>query len=482
MLDLHEVKKQLDRMNSKLQTPLILIGGLAVNQHVVTRESKDIDLVCSHNVALNLIKDLYPSDQWKIVELNKEDTRPSFVISNEHNPEYPKINFGPKILERGGYDGLQWESLKRDARGFEFKKATLDKILVPCVESLIYSKIISLIGRDDHLEEKLRQDFWDIKNLANLREFRMVTLNDIMKSAGIDLENCLAKFHSRVASLGEDFDGFSVSSVGKFFSKPSSPQSPSVWFPAVTNAKTESNPPDTVKPRRLVAFDLDGTLIKGIRHSWTVVWNHIMVNRAFQTNRKADFQNLKLSYGEWCRLDGEELRKGGLQFQHFDEIAKSGVCSSTKNLTEAIVRLRENGFRTAIISGGIDALLYSIIPNADELFDDIFINRFLFRDNGKFHAVVPTEYDWDEEKRGVVGKRRGLERLCQKYSVELVDAVFVGDDLNDLDAMHAAGTKIYYCNDSREFETGLPHGIIHIPENDLMKVADKLLSPSPAPL
>jgi len=90
-------------------------------------------------------------------------------------------------------------------------------------------------------------------------------------------------------------------------------------------------------------------------------------------------------------------------------------------------------------------------------------------------SISATEYDWNDEHLGVVGKHRGLERICEKYHVSLQNSVFVGDDSNDLKAMNIAGKKIVYCNPEM---TGIlkPKGdVIIISDDDLMKVADAIL-------
>lgn len=99
-------------------------------------------------------------------------------------------------------------------------------------------------------------------------------------------------------------------------------------------------------------------------------------------------------------------------------------------------------------------MLYELIPDADDLFDEILINRFLFLDDGSLNRISATEYDWDDIKVGVVGKRRGLERICEKYNFSVEDAAFIGDDLNDIEAIKTAGLKIFYCGDHREFAAG----------------------------
>jgi HAD superfamily phosphoserine phosphatase-like hydrolase len=233
---------------------------------------------------------------------------------------------------------------------------------------------------------------------------------------------------------------------------------------------------ETTNKIRLVAFDLDGTLIKGIRYSWSIVWNHLNVDNQALEQRKEQFRKKELSYLEWCRLDSEAFKKHGLNNNHFKEIVKSHSLELTKNLREGLLELKNSGIKIAIISGGIDALLYELLPDADELFDEIFINRFIFSDDGRLKKISATEYDWDDSKVGVVGKSRGLERLCEKYDISIDDAAFVGDDHNDIEAMKIAGLKIFYCEDNREsIDDDLPEETVIITENDLLKVVDRIL-------
>lgn len=478
VLDIAEAKAQLARISDTLRAPVLLIGGLAVNNHVPTRNSQDIDIVCEFDVAQEIVRVLYPTNDWKIIEKNEDDYRPAFEVRNKLKADYPVIKFGPKIVERQNYPMLSWDSFKSNAKPFKHKKGVLDKILVPEPAALVYTKILSVVGRGIAEEKKITQDFWDIKELANISDFSVVTLHDmIRKQVGPKVDELLVDFHDRIARFGCQFEGCVLTLIARFFTPIG--QNPTAASERKRVGKTEQ----WSAPLRLVAFDLDGTLIKGIRHSWTLLWNHICPKETQQVERKEQFQKNQLSYAEWCRLDGDLLRLKGLTRQHFKEIIAKGGFSPTKNLVKAVQILRANGFKTAIISGGMDTLLYGLIPNADELFDDVFINRLVFDEHGVFQFISPTEYDWDDGKVGVVGKKRGLERLCEKYSIPMANAAFVGDDHNDLEAMEAAGTKIFYCNDSRgKFEQGLPRGIVTITENDLLRVAKQLINPVPSPL
>lgn len=242
---------------------------------------------------------------------------------------------------------------------------------------------------------------------------------------------------------------------------------------------------------RVVAFDFDGALVKGIRHSWTVLWQAIGKTSEEATKHKAAFEAGKMSYTDWCKSDLEALRAGGLTMEMVKAAVKKYGCSLTKNLEEAVELLHKNNCKVVIISGGADCLLYALLPNAKEIFDDIYINQVIFGGpNGVISNIIPTKYDWDKECIGVYGKEAGFEMLCEKYGAKLEDSVFVGDDRNDFTAMKLAGMKILYHDFKGPDATrssaipkfitngphrGIPEDIIMIGDNDLMQVAQRIV-------
>ena len=238
--------------------------------------------------------------------------------------------------------------------------------------------------------------------------------------------------------------------------------------------------------KRLVAFDLDGTLIKGFRYSWTIVFKAIGSTGKEAVKFKEAFELGNISYQDWCKSDCEILSKGGLTFEKVQDAVKNSGASLTKNLVEAIEKLKSNGCRVAIISGGADSVLYALLPNARELFDEIFINELVYnKDTGILEKIKPTLYDWDRYGNGVEGKQAGFRLLCERYNVKPEESVFVGDDFNDVGAMETAGMKIFYYSYSQHDPTrglgrrpeirSIPSDAIHEPGNDLMRVANRIL-------
>lgn len=458
-INLAEAKFQITRISEFVDAPLFLVGGLAVNQYVKTRNSRDIDLICSDNTAKQIINNLYPSNDWNYSDENDDDYKPSFVITHKIKTDYPVIKFGPKIIERGMYKYINFDDCN-DSQAFKYKNISYENIRVPSIEFLCYMKIVSFLGRDISKNEKILKDLKDIEDLCNNDSFKLgIFLNLIRKNK---LEDIIHKeFPQRLSLINEEIDFCNFGIITKMFYN-------------CINIKHEVEISNN--KRFLVAFDLDGTLIKGIRYSWTLLWEKLNVGNSNQKQRKNDFKNGKLSYIEWTKLDCEDLIKHKLSQSIIADIAKSSNCQLTKNLVEAIEYLKKNDAVVVIISGGIDALLYELLPDANEIFDEILINKFIFDENGYLKSISPTEYDWDDSKKGVVGKNRGLEKLCEKYSIPIENSVFIGDDLNDIKAMEIAGKKIYYCTDKREFQQdGLPKGISLIHTDNLMEVAYEII-------
>ena len=170
-IDRFVAKTTLAKIDQKLASPHLVIGGLAVQQYYHARDSKDIDLICDHKTLLHILKELFPGKEWKI-EYSGDEYRPSIAISHKFRPEeHGTVYLGPKIQQRGGYNYLEWNDLLTDARPFKFDGKELKNIVVPAAYALAYSKFISFIGRVDNNLEKGKQDLQDFAELTNCSEF-----------------------------------------------------------------------------------------------------------------------------------------------------------------------------------------------------------------------------------------------------------------------------------------------------------------------
>lgn len=214
---------------------------------------------------------------------------------------------------------------------------------------------------------------------------------------------------------------------------------------------------------RVIAFDLDGTLIRGLEFSWTRVWQYLKFPKSVQKTGMLRYRRQQTSYQEWCEwacklYQGEHLKRAD-----FAQIV-AGL-TVTNNLHEAIKVLKADGFVTAIISGGIDVFLLELIPDADQLFDYIFINHLKFNAQGFLSGVDSTPYDFE-------GKATALEKICKERGYSLEQSVFVGEGFNDEFVADKAGLAIAYPPRSQGFQA---RAGIEITEDDLMKVVEQVL-------
>jgi phosphoserine phosphatase len=84
-----------------------------------------------------------------------------------------------------------------------------------------------------------------------------------------------------------------------------------------------------------------------------------------------------------------------------------------------------------------------VLPDYEEYFEDVFVNRLLFGEKGEILGIIPSPYD-------IQKKGEGLEFLSKKHGVPLEECAFVGDHFNDISAAKAAGLSIAFNCKSEE--------------------------------
>lgn len=190
-------KEEIERINDALTAPHLLIGGLAVQQYCVARDSKDIDLVCDFNTARSILDSLYPLNDWKIENKTNDEYRPSFHISHRVEDRGVLI-FGPKISEREPYRHLDWNLLMQDARPFRTTgNKVLPNILVPSVASLAFAKFMSFLGRDT---DKSKKDLRDFVDLSNHDDFSASRFHDLVRKTA-HKNDLVGEFQRKSATL-----------------------------------------------------------------------------------------------------------------------------------------------------------------------------------------------------------------------------------------------------------------------------------------
>ncbi|KAA3618260.1 MAG: hypothetical protein D8M58_21780 [Calditrichaeota bacterium] len=215
---------------------------------------------------------------------------------------------------------------------------------------------------------------------------------------------------------------------------------------------------------KIIGFDLDGTLLRGLEFSWTMVWDFLGFPEAVRKAGMRRYITQQTSYQEWCEWACDQFKEKGLKRSDFKKITEN--IQVTKNLNEAINILKNDGFIVGLISGGIDVFLYEKIPNADELFDHIYINKFLFDSNGLLTGVNATKYDFE-------GKAIALEKMCTENGFTLQNSIFVGEGFNDDEVAKKAGLAIAYPPKGQGMKAAAN---IEVAENDLLKILPHILS------
>jgi HAD superfamily phosphoserine phosphatase-like hydrolase len=191
---------------------------------------------------------------------------------------------------------------------------------------------------------------------------------------------------------------------------------------------------------RLVAFDLDGTLLQGPEYiwSWKLVWSYLNYEDSVRAQLMAQYLNVYRHkrrgwYKQWCDEAANRFRKRKLKRSDFAEITKK--LAPVDGLYEVIRVLKQKGIKLAIVSGGIDVFLEEKIPEFNELFDYVFINKFRFDKNGMFSGVDATSYDFE-------GKFTAIKEMCDLEGYDLQQVVFVGDGFNDEPVIGRVGKTI----------------------------------------
>jgi phosphoserine phosphatase len=214
---------------------------------------------------------------------------------------------------------------------------------------------------------------------------------------------------------------------------------------------------------RVIAFDLDGTLLRGVDFSWTVIWKHLGFPEAVYRGAMRDYRKGKTTYQQWCDLACAHFRTKNLRRRDFAKIV-SGI-TVTKNMQETLITLKSSGFILALISGGVDTFIEEKIPNAAELFDYICINRLRYdHPSGLISGVEVTPFDFE-------GKTTALEAICKRHGCSLKEAVFVGEGFNDEDVVNKAGLSIAY----PPGEMAIDAASMKVEQDDLSKILPYVL-------
>jgi len=186
---------------------------------------------------------------------------------------------------------------------------------------------------------------------------------------------------------------------------------------------------------KLVCFDVDGTLIDNVKFSWNIFHDYFKVDMKRRENARNDFFNGKISYLQWAWHDINMWKEKGAKKEDFLK-AIEGL-SLMNGAMETLQELKKNNLKLAIISGSMNILLEKFIPNYNNFFDDVFLSKIYFGEDGKITSIEPTEFDIEK-------KAEALKQIAKREKIKLSECVFVGDYLNDIKVVQEAGLGIAF--------------------------------------
>ena len=186
---------------------------------------------------------------------------------------------------------------------------------------------------------------------------------------------------------------------------------------------------------KLICFDVDGTLIDNVKFSWQIFHDYFQTDKHRREDAKKKFFNGEITYLEWAEHDINLWKGKNAKREDFLDAIKN--LKLMKGAMETLQELKKRGYKLAIISGSLNIILEKFIPNYEKFFDDVFLSRICFDEDGNIIKVQATEFDMD-------AKALALKKIAERENISLEECVFIGDYLNDLKIMQEAGLGIAF--------------------------------------
>ena len=186
---------------------------------------------------------------------------------------------------------------------------------------------------------------------------------------------------------------------------------------------------------KLVCFDVDGTLIDNVTFSWQIFHDYFQTDKHRREDAKRKFFNGEITYLQWAEHDINLWKeKNAKKEDFFNAISHLKLMEGAM---ETLQKLKRQGLKLAIISGSLNIILEKFIPNHNQFFDDVFLSKIYFDENGNISKVEATEFDMG-------AKVLALRKITEREKLSLEECVFVGDYLNDKKIMQEVGLAIAF--------------------------------------
>jgi HAD superfamily phosphoserine phosphatase-like hydrolase len=213
----------------------------------------------------------------------------------------------------------------------------------------------------------------------------------------------------------------------------------------------------------LIAFDVDGTLVNapGNLTVWEVLNQKFHGSSGMNRDRYQRYLAGQLSYAGWVDLDIKGWIETGAVKD--DLLAGFAPLKLIEGAHETLATLKAHGHRLVVISGTLDLMLHTLLP--EHPFDEIHTNRICFDSQGRISDWRATPYDMQ-------GKAEILRDIAEREQIPLSRCAYVGDSSNDVWIAREAGFTIAINPKSDELEQ-LADAVVRT--NDLRDILPHLL-------
>ncbi len=184
-----------------------------------------------------------------------------------------------------------------------------------------------------------------------------------------------------------------------------------------------------MSPQGLIAFDLDGTLVR-IWSAWS--WIHRLLGTLEAAKPNADrYYAGDIDYVRWAELDVALWH--GIPILEIEQAIDEELVF-IPNSAELIRRLQNYGFKTAIISSGLS--VFADRAKKQLGIDYSQANKLVIDAEGRISGVdVHVAFD---------NKHKVLKDIAKAEKIPLSDCVAIGDSRNDIPMFEIAGCSIAF--------------------------------------
>jgi len=196
---------------------------------------------------------------------------------------------------------------------------------------------------------------------------------------------------------------------------------------------------------KAIAFDFDGTILQGpnFEYSWKEIWSHLGEDdtKRIELWNKHRTAPSEYTYQDWCDECASIFKSNSFNKSQIKEILNDRNLKIVDGFGKTIRALKKQGFKIAIISGGIGSFFYKTLSlEIRKLFDEVYINEFIYDYDGflkEIKAFQNTESDG-------FSKIRAFEEFCNNAGCSTKEGIFVGEGLNDREVARSAGKAIAF--------------------------------------